>query len=135
MNHEQAETVQERRKAKRQKPPYTFEPNPPERSPRAMANDPGFERTIDMVCKLGQITKSQAYAMKKSRLVTLATNAHLLTKSQLVEYGAAVEEYYALHPDERPEPGANAAYKPIAEGLADLVHGETDGQGNPVGEV
>lgn len=69
-----------------------------------------FHRQMMEVFKAAGTPGYLVYAWEKTGLMVSAENEHMLSKKDLREWDAAIEEYWRLHPEERPkdEPPANA---------------------------
>lgn len=79
--------------------PIFFDPD----SPTPKPYDPEkFHRQMMETFRLAGTPGYLVHAWEKTGLMVSAENEHLLSKKDLREWDAAIEEYFRLHPEERP---------------------------------
>lgn len=81
--------------------PIFFDPD--EDEPKPYDADK-FHRQVLEVFKAAGTPRHLVYAWEKTGLMVSEDNHHLLSKKDLREWDEAVEEYWRLHPEERPNP-------------------------------
>jgi len=87
--------------------PIFFDPDKDQPEPYDQAK---FHRQVLDVMKAADLPGHLVYAWEKTGLMVTEDNRVLLSKKDLREWDEAIEEYWRLHPEERPttEPPTNA---------------------------